>query len=335
MITLENVYKHYIVDHVPGPWVLQNVSLVIPPNTSIGIVGNKGSGKTTLLRLIAGAETPTKGAIKSDARAVTPKSYSQSFQPLLSGHQNAKFICRINGYADELEERLSSIKKLSGLDQKFDMPVGTYTPQMKASLSFALSMAFDFDVYISDGFNFFGETAFKSKDAADVALKKFNEHTSLIMTVRREAENALLQQYCKAGIWLNDGRAIWFDDIKEAIESQRASQPEKPSSNGGKQQNLLFLEPTRQIFDKINNFKTLLNILCKGLSGTPFTVNIKVASQLVEIAKDFGMELATLEQISNNGCRVKEGAIPVLSMSSMGGEGADYFDLKTQCNRIE
>lgn len=333
MIILEDVYKRYIVDHVPGQWVLQGASLVIPTKACVGVVGGKGAGKTTLLRLIEGTELPTRGKIERNGRIATPMRYNKNFQPLLSGRQNAKFICRINGYADEMEERLSRIEKLAGLGAKFDKPVGTYTPPMKSSLSFALSMAFDFDMYISDGIDFSGETAFKGKDAADAALKSLTAHAGIIMTAKGALGEAALRQYCKAGIWLHEGRAKWYDDISDAIEAYSTSQPPRRPNEGQKRQTLPAPEQAQPIIAKIKAIQNSLTALSAGFRGFPVTANEKEILRMLQVAKDVGIELATTEQISDRGYRVREGMIPILQGSGTGGQRIEYFDLKIQCEK--
>jgi ATP-binding cassette subfamily C protein len=62
-ITIENIAFQY-----PGAIrpTIKNLSLVIPKNTSIGIVGTTGSGKSTLVDLILGLHIPTDGRILVD-----------------------------------------------------------------------------------------------------------------------------------------------------------------------------------------------------------------------------------------------------------------------------
>jgi ATP-binding cassette subfamily B protein len=51
----------------PGaPTILENLSVEIPPNTRVAIVGRSGSGKTTLVKLLAGLIEPTAGTILYD-----------------------------------------------------------------------------------------------------------------------------------------------------------------------------------------------------------------------------------------------------------------------------
>jgi ATP-binding cassette subfamily F protein 3 len=59
MITFENVCKCY-----SGETLLDNVSVAFHDKERTGLIGVNGSGKTTLLRMLAGEESPDKGAIQ-------------------------------------------------------------------------------------------------------------------------------------------------------------------------------------------------------------------------------------------------------------------------------
>ena len=50
--------------------VLSDTDLVIEPGQFVAIVGRSGCGKSTLLRLVAGLETPTRGALSTDGRPI-------------------------------------------------------------------------------------------------------------------------------------------------------------------------------------------------------------------------------------------------------------------------
>src|SRR5260370_11543223 len=53
---------------------LENLDVVAPDGTVVGIVGENGSGKSRLLRLAAGMDTPTTGTVKAsgDVRWLGP-----------------------------------------------------------------------------------------------------------------------------------------------------------------------------------------------------------------------------------------------------------------------
>jgi capsular polysaccharide transport system ATP-binding protein len=91
---------------------------------------------------------------------------------------------------------------------------------MRARLQFALSLAFDFDVYISDEITAVGDVAFRSKAAA--AFKSLADRASLIMVSHGEGT---LRQFCQAGIWIHEGRAHWFDRLDDALRAYKDSLP--------------------------------------------------------------------------------------------------------------
>lgn len=220
MIIVENVHKRYQTDHGPGKWILQGVSFTIPPKLNVGLIGANGAGKSTLLRIIGGVDQPNKGRVERQCRVSWPMGYGGGLQGSLTGRQNAKFVCRIHGHEDDIADRVAYIQDFAEIGESFDEPVKTYSSGMKSRLQFALSLAFDFDVYISDEVTAAGDAAFRKK-AAD-AFKELADRASLIMVSHGEGT---LKQFCTAGVWIHDGKAHWFDRIDDALKAYKDSLP--------------------------------------------------------------------------------------------------------------
>lgn len=218
MIIVEDVHKRYMTEHGPGKWVLQGVSFTIPPKVNVGLIGRNGAGKSTLLQLIGGIDQPNKGRIERRCRVSWPMGRAGGLQGSLTGRQNAKFVCRIHGHEDDIADRIAYIQDFAELGDAFDEPVKTYSSGMRSRLQFALSLAFDFDVYISDEVTAAGDAAFRKKTAA--AFKMLADRAGLIMVSHGEDT---LRQFCTAGIWLDNGQAHWFDNIKDALKAYRKS----------------------------------------------------------------------------------------------------------------
>ena len=64
MIILEDVYKRYHTPQGLRKWVLKGISVTIPKNCNVALIGANGAGKSTLLRLIGGMDEPTKGRVE-------------------------------------------------------------------------------------------------------------------------------------------------------------------------------------------------------------------------------------------------------------------------------
>lgn len=219
MILVEDVYKRYQTPHGAGKWILEGVSFEIPSNVSVGLLGRNGAGKSTLLRIIGGVDYPNKGRVVRNCRMSWPMGFGGGLQGSLTGRQNAKFVCRIHGVPEvQIPEKIARIQDFCEIGDSFDEPVKTYSSGMKSRLQFALSLAFDFDVYISDEVTATGDAAFRKK-AAD-AFKRIADHASLIMVSHGEGT---LRQFCTAGVWMHEGKAIWFDRIDDALKAYNNS----------------------------------------------------------------------------------------------------------------
>jgi capsular polysaccharide transport system ATP-binding protein len=223
MIVVTDVHKRYQTDHGLGPWVLKGVNLAIPRNVNVGLVGGNGAGKSTLLRIMGGVDQPNKGSVQRTCRVSWPMGYGGGLQGSLSGRQNAKFVCRIHGHTShaDLLDRLQYIQDFAQLGESFDEPVKTYSSGMKSRLQFALSLAIEFDVYISDEVTAAGDAAFTKKAAA--AFKGLADKAGLIMVSHGEGT---LKQFCQSGIWLNEGKAYWFENIDDALVAYKESLPQ-------------------------------------------------------------------------------------------------------------
>lgn len=212
MIEIRHLYKRYH-NHHGSHWVLKDINLMIPPGVSVGLLGRNGAGKSTLLRLIGGMDAPERGEVIRHSRVSWPIGLTGGFQGSMTGRQNVKFVARIHGGEAEIPRVIEKVQAFAEIGDSFDEPVKTYSSGMRARLAFGLSLAFDFDVYLSDEATAVGDRLFKEK--AKKAFKDKVGKASLIMVSHQEG---ILKELCQAGIYLEDGHATWFDDINEAIK---------------------------------------------------------------------------------------------------------------------
>jgi len=220
MIIVDDVHKRYQTPHGAGRWILKGVNITIPANISVGLVGRNGAGKSTLLNLIGGVDTPTRGVVERRSRVSWPMGYGGGLQGSLTGRQNAKFVSRLHGFdsLNSMAEKIAFIQDFAELGSSFDEPVRTYSSGMKSRLQFGLSLAFDFDVYISDEATSAGDASFRKK--ASDAFKRIADRSGLIMVSHSDGT---LREFCQAGIWLHEGQAHWFDSIEDALKNYKDS----------------------------------------------------------------------------------------------------------------
>jgi ATP-binding cassette subfamily B protein len=64
-LSFEGVSFRYGEDDA-GPWALRDITLEVPPGTTVALVGETGAGKSTLAKLVARFYDPTRGAVRVD-----------------------------------------------------------------------------------------------------------------------------------------------------------------------------------------------------------------------------------------------------------------------------
>lgn len=217
MIEVKNLYKRY---HGPfgGDWVLKDVNFSIPRGISVGLVGRNGAGKSTLLRLLGGMDTPDKGQILQDCKVSWPIGLGGGFQGSMSGRQNVKFVARIHGGEQRIEQIINFVQDFAEIGKAFDQPVKTYSSGMRSRLAFGLSLAFDFDVYLSDEATSVGDASFKVK-----ATQAFRDRIGSASLIMVSHSTGILKDLCQSGIWLHEGKAIWYDKLDDAINDYHKS----------------------------------------------------------------------------------------------------------------
>lgn len=217
MIEVKNLYKRY---HGPfgGDWVLKDVNFSIPRGISVGLVGRNGAGKSTLLRLLGGMDTPDKGEILQDCKVSWPIGLGGGFQGTMTGRQNVKFVARIHGGEQRIEQIINFVQDFAEIGRAFDQPVKTYSSGMRSRLAFGLSLAFDFDVYLSDEATSVGDASFKAK-----ATQAFRDRIGSASLIMVSHSTGILKDLCQSGIWLHEGKAIWYDKLDDAINDYHKS----------------------------------------------------------------------------------------------------------------
>ena len=230
MIEIHHLYKRYRSHNARNDWVLRDLDLTIPRHVSVGILGRNGAGKSTLLRLIGGMDAPDRGEVIRHGRVSWPIGLTGGFQGSMTGRQNVKFVARIHGGDREIRRVIDEVQSFAEIGKAFDEPVKTYSSGMRSRLAFGMSLAFNFDVYLSDEATAVGDRGFRAK--AKAAFQSRIGRSSLIMVSHQEG---ILRDLCQAGIFLDGGEAIWYDSIDEAIAAYHEATGGPPRKQNGNQ----------------------------------------------------------------------------------------------------
>ena len=145
---------------------LNAVSLEIPAQCMVGLIGPDGVGKSSLLALIAGARKIQSGQIEvlggdmanRDHRrqvcphiAYMPQGLGKNLYPTLSVIENLDFFARLFGQAEaERKTRIAELLRSTGLSEFGERPAGKLSGGMKQKLGLCCALIHDPDLLILD-----------------------------------------------------------------------------------------------------------------------------------------------------------------------------------------
>lgn len=174
MIKVRNLTKSYLCGG-KRVYIFKNLNFNIKDKESIGLLGGNGSGKSTLLRILGGIDIPDSGTIEKDCTISWPFGVAAGFQGSLSARENIIFVSKIHNWHSkkDIQKKIDIVREFADIGDYFDRPYKTYSSGMKGRVSFGLSLAFKFDVYLLDEVIAKGDIGFKAKcKKAIVDLKK-------------------------------------------------------------------------------------------------------------------------------------------------------------------
>ncbi|MEX5728809.1 capsular polysaccharide transport system ATP-binding protein [Rhodovulum iodosum] len=190
--------------------ILDRVSFRVELGHSLGILAPNGTGKTTLINMMAGLEKPDEGEITRTCRISFPLGFMGGVVNRHTGTENARYIARLYGLDPDYVEAFA--RWLCGIEEYFDMPVGTYSTGMRARFTFALMLALDFDIYLIDeGMPATTDVEFNRKAGA---ILRERLETTTVVVVSHQA--ATLEKFCRSAAVLRDGQIFMFDTLEEA-----------------------------------------------------------------------------------------------------------------------
>ena len=213
MIDIQNLTKSYL-HKGKRVTVFKEISFRVDRGETVALLGRNGAGKSTLLRILGGIDRQDSGTIQSDLSISWPVGLVGGFQGSLTGRENVTFVSKIYaGHEPEvIQEKVRRVEEFAELGVYFDRPFKTYSSGMRSRVTFGLSMAFDFDLYLIDEITSAGDERFRKRSRK--VLEQLHERADFMMV-----DHNLwgLQLHCNRALLLHDGGLMEFDDLQEGI----------------------------------------------------------------------------------------------------------------------
>ena len=217
MIELKNLTKSYVLKGKKIE-VFKNLNCTIETGVSTALLGRNGAGKSTLLRIIGGIDRPDSGEVISDRTISWPVGLVGGFQGSLSARENVTFVSKVYyGNNEELTNKVvNNVEEFASIGDYFDRPFVTYSQGMRSRVTFGLSMAFEFDVYLIDEITSAGDESFRERS------KKILEERHITSDFIMVDHNiGRLNIHCDRALILHEGKLIQCEDIEEGIEKYK------------------------------------------------------------------------------------------------------------------
>ena len=194
--------------------VLQDLDLTINEGEFVSLIGPSGSGKTTTLRIIAGLESPTRGAVIVAGRDITKllpneRNFAMVFQhfalfPHLDVFQNVAYGLRIRGQKrQEIERQVLPMLERVGLLPLAQRKVSDLSGGQRQRVGIARALVVKPELLLLDEPT--GSLDTKLKLAMQTELKALHKETGLtfIHVTHNQSEALALADRVYV---MNDGR---------------------------------------------------------------------------------------------------------------------------------
>jgi capsular polysaccharide transport system ATP-binding protein len=153
---------------------------------------------------------PDEGHIYRNCRISFPLGFMGGVIGKLTGTENARYIAQLYGLDPDYVEAFC--RWVCGIEEYFDMPIGTYSSGMRARFNFSLLLALEFDIYLIDEGMPASVDAEFNRRAGSILADRIRNATVVIVSHQMQT----LEKFARKAAVLRDGRLHEFDTLEEA-----------------------------------------------------------------------------------------------------------------------
>jgi capsular polysaccharide transport system ATP-binding protein len=195
-------------------WILSGASVAVPRGRRVALLGAEGAGKSSVIRLMCGLDAPDGGVVRRTGIACWPLSHSTFLETNGTLLQNARFLGQIYGADPDDMVRIAS--EISGVKVSRARRIKEYTPIERKQLALGITLSVQFDWYFIDG----ALPPVSREDATriDGAIADRLSRGTVVWATR---DATTVAGYCDAGIVLDRGALLFYNDFAEAADVYR------------------------------------------------------------------------------------------------------------------
>lgn len=207
---------------------LDDVSLVVKPGESLGLIGENGAGKSTLLKIIAGVIKPSRGSCSIKGRVSALLELGSGFHPDYTGMENIDLAAALMGFsASQLRAKRDEIIAFADIGEHIHQPIKHYSSGMVVRLGFAVATALDPEVLITDEVLAVGDESFQKKCIQWV--ESFTSRGGTLLLCSHSMYH--IQKLCRHALWLQNGRPRLYGEANDVAQQYIAYHERKSKAD--------------------------------------------------------------------------------------------------------
>jgi ABC-type polysaccharide/polyol phosphate transport system ATPase subunit len=207
---------------------LSNIDLELVSGDRLAVLGLNGAGKSTLLRVMAGTLPPTSGQVEIQGDLMSLLGGSgASLDGSLTGYENIVTSGILLGASvSDMKSKIKEIAEFSGLGDRINTPVGTYSAGMQARLRFTITTSMTPQMLIMDE----GVASSSDPDFAQKATRRLTEFRDSVEILVVTSHGSGITGICNKGLWLENGQVSEFGPLNEVLDRYQKSFATPPES---------------------------------------------------------------------------------------------------------
>ena len=223
MIVLERVTK-IVVNDGKRRKVLSSVSMTIPTDRRIALLGTSPEDNKTLIDILAGKSLPNSGRVIRKARVSYPVGDVSGFDVDMTVRSNVAYVARL--YGADVKSTVAFVERMARLGPAFGKRYRDLTGSEKTELGRILTYSIPFDLYLLNR----EVTGDKGPQSASFALLEARIAQSAGIIAAADKPQ-FVRRRCEMGLVLHDGALMAFADIEQALSVMRFLREKKYASN--------------------------------------------------------------------------------------------------------
>lgn len=206
-------------DSLPGGrsrCLLKDVSWSLREGQKLAVFSDVSKSANALLECVSGVIPPQSGGkVEIRANVSWPLPSRGGLEGVMTGRQNSKFLHAVYGTPGKEREQIARIEELSSFAPgRFDQSMKSWSPLMRARFDVALSLVFDFDVYVVC--KRFPWSQPVRPELESLVREAFERRVSNKTLLLFHQDEEFLARYCDEAIVISDCRIVYQGAFAEA-----------------------------------------------------------------------------------------------------------------------